>query len=95
MNCKQGDLAIVTCGPNGGKIVTCLELMPAGSNRINEANGPLWRVDRPMEYHRCRAPDVPAYLYLVPDRALMPIRPEADAIADDDATAHVDNEGAA
>ena len=52
MNCKRGDLALVILGlPNNcGKLVTCLELLPAGSCNVEAAAGALWRIDRPLEF---------------------------------------------
>lgn len=92
MNCKQGDLAMIKNGPIAGTMVTCLELLPAGwyrddlprgiSQQMDEAAGPLWRVDRPIP---CEAPFAPGgCLYVVPDKYLMPIRPEPDATTDEE-----------
>jgi hypothetical protein len=91
MNCTQGDLALIVAGPIAGTLVTCLEFLPAGwwrddlppgiEQQIDEAVGPLWRVDRPVP---CEAPFAAGGVYWVPDKFLMPIRPEsgAEAIAD-------------
>jgi hypothetical protein len=82
LNCKQGELALVMSGPSTGQLVTCLAALPAGFQRddlprgtdqqICETAGPLWRIDRPLEWGDL------IYLYLAPDRALMPIRPLGD-----------------
>lgn len=78
MNCQQGDLALVIAGPDTGKAVTCLEALPPGWERddlppgthqsIHESVGPLWRVDRHMNWGD-------ASLRVAPDWALMPITP--------------------
>ena len=91
MNCRKGDLALVISGPSTGTLITCLELLPAGWNRddlprgvtqqIDEAAGPLWRTDRSIDWG---APEqnlrhgISTAMHVVPDRALMPIRPEPD-----------------
>ena len=82
MKCKQGDLARVICGPDAGKVVTCLEALPPGwrrddlppfiDQRIAEEAGPLWRVDRRIDWGEKR-------LYFAPDKALMPITPDESA----------------
>jgi hypothetical protein len=82
LRCKQGDLALVIAGPDAGMLLTCLEPLPVGferddlprgiRQRISEDAGPLWRVDRAITWH------VGVHLYVAPDRALMPIRPEPD-----------------
>jgi hypothetical protein len=76
MNCKQGDLALVVGSlRNNGKVVTCLELLAAGAEYVEESVGPLWRVDRPLEYTIDALPGIVATKYLAPDRKLLPIRP--------------------
>ena len=75
LNCKRGDLALVLSGPNGGKVVTCLELLPAGADSVDDSVGPLWRVDRPLIYTNDVLPGIVASKRLAPDRKLMPIRP--------------------
>ena len=80
MNCRQGDLALVTRGPNAGKVVTCLEVLPPGFERddlppnvhqeIDAAEGPLWRTDRPLDWGDL------VFIHLAPDAVLMPIRPD-------------------
>lgn len=77
MNCKQGDLALVICGPDRGQIVKCLEQLPAGfrrddlppecEQRIDEKEGPLWRLDRLLEWGDL------VYMAIAPDSVLMPI----------------------
>jgi hypothetical protein len=77
MNCKQGDLAIILYGPAAGLVVTCLEALAPGFQRddlpagveqqIDESSGPLWRIDRAVEWGDL------LYLHLVPDNVLMPI----------------------
>jgi hypothetical protein len=74
MNCKPGDLALVIGGRNVGKVVTCLELLPTGSEYVDEAAGPLWRVDRALEYLN-EALGITANKYLAPDRILMTLNP--------------------
>lgn len=76
MNCQQGDLALVIAGPDTGKAVTCLEALPAGwerddlpagtYQRIDESVGPLWRVDRTLDWGT-------EFLCIAPDWALMPV----------------------
>ena len=78
LNCKQGDLALVIGGRNVGKVVTCLELLPTGSEYVDEAVGLLWRVDRPLEYLN-EALGITANKYLAPDRILMPLNPGSAA----------------
>lgn len=77
MNCKQGDLALIICGQSQGQAVTCLEALPEGfrrddlprgiNQRISEDEGPLWRLDRPIEWGDL------LYLAIAPDAVLMPI----------------------
>jgi hypothetical protein len=75
MNCKQGDLALVIGSErNAGKMVTCIELLPPGSQQVEDALGPLWRVDRPMVY-RIDLLGITAEKYLAPDQFLLPIKP--------------------
>ncbi len=52
MNCRPGDLAIVirSSAANNGKAVTCLELVSAASLNISPEEGPLWRIDRELEW---------------------------------------------
>ena len=79
MNCRSGDMALVIAGPSTGKLVNCLEPLPAGWYRddlprgyrqqISHEMGPLWRLDRQIEWGDL------LYLAIAPDRALMPIRP--------------------
>ena len=76
MNCKEGDLALVIGGRNVGKVVICLELLPAGSQYVDETAGPLWRVDRALEYLN-EALGMTANKYLAPDRILMPLNPSS------------------
>lgn len=47
MNCKQGDLAIVVRSlfGNTGKVVTCLNLLPAGYGSYAKELGPIWETD--------------------------------------------------
>jgi hypothetical protein len=47
MNCKQGDLAYVFKSKidNYGMVVTCLKLLPAGSDRWGKSMGVLWEID--------------------------------------------------
>lgn len=57
--------------------MTCLEALPAGfrrddlpsgfEQRIDDKEGPLWRVDRPIEWGDL------LYLPIAPDAVLMPI----------------------
>jgi hypothetical protein len=72
LRCKQGDLALVVLGTgtNLGKLVTCLEALPAGACNVEQSAGPLWRVDRPLEFENELGK---AEGYLAPDDALMPI----------------------
>lgn len=77
MNCKPGDLALVISGPAQGQAVICLEALPAGfprddlppgiEQRFDEKEGPLWRIDRPIEWGDL------LYLPIAPDAVLMPI----------------------
>lgn len=85
MNCKPGDMAIVTSSrANAGKTVTCVRLMPDGAALTTRADGasfyaaaagPIWFIDRPLVWdHVCE--DLP----YAPDKYLMPIRPDADGL---------------
>ena len=79
LNCKQGDLALVIRGSrvNNGRLVTCLELLPLGSCNTSLSVGPLWRVDRELEWEN----ELGKFLgYAVPDSALMPIRPQPGSV---------------
>jgi hypothetical protein len=91
MNCKQGDIALVTSGASAGIMVTCLEALPVGWQRddlprgyhqpISVEAGPLWRVDRPIDWGHTpesRRYRLPTRLCVVPDKFLMPIRPNDD-----------------
>jgi hypothetical protein len=93
MNCKQGDLAIVignplekmvlpteTTGVNLGKMVTCLELLPAGFDGVAPELGPLWRTDRPLIYSivLCGSILDRLELCLAPDFTLSPINPNPE-----------------
>lgn len=81
LRCKSGDLALVIGGRNVGKVVTCLELLPAGSEYVDEAAGPLWRTDRPLEYLN-EALGMTANKYLAPDSLLMPLKPDSSLCAE-------------
>jgi len=74
-----------------GKMVTCLELLPAGwarddlprgySQQISRKVGPLWRVDRLIDWGKTEESQkfgFPTSLRVIPDGALMPIRPGPD-----------------
>lgn len=52
MNCKEGDLAIVTRSINGnaGIIVRCIALHPAGCFTYEKSLGPMWEVDRELTF---------------------------------------------
>lgn len=79
MNCKQGDVAIIVRSPKGGNVgksVTCLELLPAGSERVRLSWGPLWRVDRQLTY--INEIGFEHKKSVCPDMCLMPIRPAED-----------------
>ena len=97
MNCKRGDLALVIAGPSTGLAVTCLEALPAGwwrddlpaklrmrgaRQQIEPAVGPLWRVERLIEWGWATPEGqklgLPGSVCVVPDYALLPIRPEPD-----------------
>ncbi|HWG75355.1 MAG TPA: hypothetical protein VN660_01005 [Steroidobacteraceae bacterium] len=90
MNCKQGDLALVirSNSANIGKFVTCLELLPAGSCNACVEDGPLWRIDRELEWDSTLG-KFPGYL--VPDWALMPIRPSPERRPSEEANVHSEN----
>src|SRR5215469_15866925 len=93
LNCEQGDLALVIAGRSAGKVVSCLEVLPAGSEYVDEAAGALWRVDRPLEYLN-EAIGMTATKYLAPDKVLMPIRPDAwDSDSAEDVCGAVDSSG--
>jgi hypothetical protein len=80
MNCKKGDLAMIIGGVKGtqiGKIVTCLELVPPGTEGVGLRWGPLWRVDQPINYSACIS-NTPSIKYVAPDMTLMPINPLDD-----------------
>jgi hypothetical protein len=51
LNCRPGDLAIVvrSVAGNEGLILTCIELLPRGTDDIDEKWGPVWLVDRPVK----------------------------------------------
>lgn len=72
MNCSKGDLALIYMTPdNTGKIVTCLEIVPPGTERCHDVS-PLWRVDGRVIWW---SPRGCAEFTLCPDRIMMPIRP--------------------
>ena len=77
MNCKKGDLALVvrSSAANNGKLVTCLELLAAASCNTSVEDGPLWRIDRELEWE---SPLGAFPGFVVPDWALMPLRPDPD-----------------
>ncbi|MGH9641232.1 MAG: hypothetical protein ACRD3Q_02275 [Terriglobales bacterium] len=75
LRCKPGDLALTVSGapPNVGLAVTCLELLPAGAANIDAQEGPIWHIDRPLEYRN----ELGGFFgNFAPDNALMPIRPD-------------------
>lgn len=74
VNCRPGDLAIVirSSAANNGKAVTCLELVSAASLNISPEEGPLWRIDRELEWENELGKFQGS---VVPDWALMPIGP--------------------
>lgn len=91
MNCRKDDLALVIAGASTGVMVTCLELLPAGwqrddlprgfRQRLPLEAGPLWRVDRPIQWENPdenRRYGISTVMHVIPDYALMPIRPDAD-----------------
>ena len=81
MNCKPGDLALVIHSMDQGKMVQCIELLriplpEAGATQFAPGLGPVWKVDRPMQW---RSHNGPRYLTcMMLDKFLMPIRPEPD-----------------
>ena len=89
MNCRPGDLAIVTAGRAAGMMVTCVELLSVGTRvAVIGAVGyvqvaptdRLWRLDRriPFEF----TPDGSTiYADISQDDYLLPIRPQSDDVA--------------
>jgi hypothetical protein len=74
MNCKQGDLAIVTrsISGNNGKVITCLHLATdaelAELSKFGKLRNELiWAVDAPILLDRGK-------FYFVPDSLLTPLR---------------------
>ena len=49
LNCKVGQIAIImySYGDNLGKIVQCLQLLPAGTDGV-PGNGPRWLIERTL-----------------------------------------------
>lgn len=83
MNCKQGDLAIVvrSYAGNEGKIVTCLKLLPAGSNNYLTSDGVLWETD--VELNTLNGFNEPIKkTRFMPDSHLRPLRGD---LSEDDA----------
>lgn len=86
LNCKQGDLAVVvggTRGRNVGKVVRCLELLPREAHMVKDEWGPVWRIDRELEFANCLGT---ALHKMAPDKCLMPISP-GDAVREEELTA--------
>lgn len=92
MNCKPGDLALITVsrGPNSGKMVECIRLVTMEEFREALAHiapphisvkdyGPIWQIDRPITWW---APsiNVKQEAHFCPDKVLMPIRPDAEPV---------------
>jgi hypothetical protein len=78
MNCNKGDLALIFRSPgNAGKMVTCLELVPQGTQRCHDQS-PLWRVDRPVIWMNWFGDQ--HHFNLCPDRIMMPIRPQDEGV---------------
>ena len=82
MNCKTGDLAIVVKSKAGneGKIVTCLELIPAYVN-VLDVNGvfitfnqPFWKVDQEMKMFNNHTGNITANSYYCTDSCLLPLK---------------------
>jgi hypothetical protein len=74
MNCKQGDLAYVFKSQLGnyGKVVTCLELLPAGTE-WDETLGPIWKINTPIVGMKAIGGER-YQSYTIPDIALRPLR---------------------
>ena len=87
LNCKVGDLAIVvkSWSGNEGRIVRCLELLPAGLQGMDEEIGPLWRVDKALS--TTRGGKYNGSAFIAADCQLRPIRP-----LDEPETITTDNE---
>lgn len=75
MNCRQGDLAYVFKSEAGnyGRVVTCLEMLPAGYDFTCPSLGVLWRVDAPMKSYLSFL-DIYKTCYYIPDTNLRPLR---------------------
>jgi hypothetical protein len=83
MNCKQGDMAIVTRTETGrgvGMVVTCLALLNDPSVRFIGL-GPIWIVDSFWEWEAVDG-SVRSQPWMM-DRWLMPISPDAHTVADE------------
>lgn len=75
MNCKPGDLAIITQGRDSGKIVQCLHI--ASEPELKELHPhkdflPVWAIDQHVRWHRPSGAKVVAPF--CPDRLLKPLR---------------------
>lgn len=79
LRCKPGDLALVLVGKtNAGKLVTCLRLEQPAVFPTDCVD--VWLVDRPLRWANVYGPFPKFDIPYAPDGALMPIRPEPDAI---------------
>jgi hypothetical protein len=95
LRCRPGDLALVLRSTDAGKLVTCLALADERERaafNIADSNGPVWRIDRDCMWADWSKSGVEIPLPYAPDSALLPIRPEPDAL-DEEPTLDVSDIG--
>ncbi len=71
---------MITVGPDGGKIVTCLRIRPAGTLGTKPNYGLCWEIDQHIIWENSRGQ---TQLPLCPDRYLLPIRDPGDDAVDE------------
>ena len=85
MNCRAGDLALVTWTADAGKLVTCLRLEDPPVPIPEHARGKVWLIDRETRWYGTSGTELS--MPYCPDEFLMPIRPDAAQATETEALA--------
>lgn len=81
MNCKPGDLAIITRSITGkvvGNVVSCIRILDRHEHSAKDKYGPMWLVDREFGWTRNGSDDRTQRQPWWPDMWLLPINPLDD-----------------